>query len=99
MSSPKVASIVRRELAVAIRDLMHHGLLSNVSFLRYVNFHYIILSYFKFFQSKRSSMIPLMGCMSARNVASCPEFTHAWTIIVKYYEMKQGREYNAAPAR
>jgi len=44
-------------------------------------------------------MIPIMGCMSAKNVASCPEFTHAWTIIVKYYEMKQGKEYNAAPAR
>jgi len=28
MSSPKVASIVRKELAVAIRDLMQHGLIA-----------------------------------------------------------------------
>ena len=28
ISSPKVASIVRKELAVAIRDLMQHGMVS-----------------------------------------------------------------------
>jgi hypothetical protein len=43
--------------------------------------------------------MPLMGCMSGRNVANRSDTTHAWTIIVKYYEMKQGREYNSAPAR
>ncbi len=28
MSSPRVASIVRKELAIAIRDLMQHGLIT-----------------------------------------------------------------------
>ena len=28
MSSPRVASIVRKELAIAIRDLMQHGLVT-----------------------------------------------------------------------
>ena len=45
--------------------------------------------------------MPLMSCMSARNSAprngTAP--THAWAIILKYYDMKQGREYNSAPAR
>ena len=45
--------------------------------------------------------MPLISCMSARNSSnrggSVP--THAWSIILKFYDMKQGREYNAAPAR
>jgi hypothetical protein len=38
MSSPKVASIVRKELAIAIRDLMQHGLVTvSVNHLLYSN--------------------------------------------------------------
>lgn len=54
-----------------------------------------------------------MGCMSARSsssnaskasssAASSSKQTapfHAWDVILKYYKMKGGPEYNAAPAR
>jgi hypothetical protein len=44
--------------------------------------------------------MPLMGCMSARNSNRGNQGpTHAWSIILKFYDMKQGREYNSAPAR
>jgi hypothetical protein len=45
--------------------------------------------------------MPLMSCMSAKNSASRngTGLTHAWAILLKYYDMKQGREYNSAPAR
>merc|ERR1719210_2845509 len=45
MNSPLVTTIVRRELAVAVRDLMQHGMIS---------------------AGGRSSIIPFMGCMSAK---------------------------------
>ena len=48
-----------------------------------------------------------MGCMSAKSgqnrgaSASASQSTsiHAWDIIMKYYRMKGGPEFNAAPAR
>jgi len=86
MNSPLVTTIVRRELAVAIRDLMQHGMVS---------------------AGGRSSIIPFMGCMSSKagqNRASASATTsgtliHAWDVIMKYYRMKGGPEFNAAPAR
>ena len=60
-----------------------------------------------FFQvGGRGSFIPFMGCMSARSAlqnksrSSNPSTScHAWEVILKYYKMKGGPEYNAAPAR
>ena len=48
-----------------------------------------------------------MGCMSARSGpqskarsgTSSSSTCHAWDVILKYYKMKGGPEYNAAPAR
>ena len=49
-----------------------------------------------------------MGCMSARSghqnkaknsPASASNTCHAWDVIIKYYKMKGGPEYNSAPAR
>ena len=53
-----------------------------------------------------------MGCMSARSRGqpkasaaasasggSSSSTYHAWDVILKYYKMKGGPEYNAAPAR
>ena len=48
-----------------------------------------------------------MGCMSSKagqNRASASATTsgtliHAWDVIMKYYRMKGGPEFNAAPAR
>ena len=51
----------------------------------------------------RSSLIPFMTCMSARSSSSRSggqsRSYHAWDVIVKYYTMKGGPEYNSAPAR
>ena len=55
-------------------------------------------------------MIPFMGCMSARSRGQSKTSSgtsgssgnssyHAWDVILKYYQMKGGPEYNAAPAR
>jgi len=76
--SPQVTAIVRKELAVAIRDLMHHGLGQ---------------------QSAASSLVPFSGCMSARGSKSQMGILHAWDVVVKFYEMKGGAEFNSAPAR
>jgi len=76
--SPEVTAIVRKELAVAIRDLMHHGLGQ---------------------QSVASSLVPFSGCMSARGTKTQAGILHAWDVVVKFYEMKGGAEYNSAPAR
>merc|ERR1719210_781757 len=91
MNSPLVTTIIRRELAIAIRDLMQHGMIST---------------------GGRPSLIPFMGCMSARSRGqpkasasasasggSSSSTYHAWDVILKYYKMKGGPEYNAAPAR
>ena len=49
-----------------------------------------------------------MGCMSARSghqnkaknsPTSASNTCHAWDVIIKYYKMKGGPEYNSAPAR
>ena len=77
--SPGVTSIVRKELAPAIRDLVHHGLGQGSSSL---------------------SVNPFSGCMSARGGAGAKGgILHAWDVVMKFYEMKGGAEYNSAPAR
>ena len=77
--SPGGTSIVRKELAPAIRDLVHHGLGQGSSSL---------------------SVNPFSGCMSARGGAGAKGgILHAWDVVMKFYEMKGGAEYNSAPAR
>ena len=77
--SPGVTNIVRKELAPAIRDLVHHGLGQGSSSL---------------------SVNPFSGCMSARGGAGARAgILHAWDVVMKFYEMKGGAEYNSAPAR
>ena len=43
MSSPKVASIVRKELAIAIRDLMQHGLIAVRFYFFFSDEHLLVL--------------------------------------------------------
>ena len=76
VSSTKAASIVRKEVAVALRDLMQHGLLTP------------------------SARVSFMSCMSARTSSQTKTApTHAWSVILKFYDMKQGRKCKAAPAQ
>ncbi|XP_064477264.1 RUN domain-containing protein 1-like [Ornithodoros turicata] len=44
-----------------------------------------------------TSIVPL-GCFVLRS-ASVPSLLHAWDLILKYYEIKNGIQYNASPAR
>lgn len=45
-----------------------------------------------------SSVVPFVGCFPQRNVTSA-NFMHAWQLILKYYEIKNGRRYNSSPAQ
>ena len=88
ISSTEVSSLVRKELAVAIRDLMHHGLISGAG------------------RNVVGSIVPFMGCMSSKNTSATASskgggrsLIHAWDIVLKFYSLKLGHEYNAAPAR
>ena len=75
---------MRKELAVAIRDLMHHGLINGAG------------------RNRVASIVPILGCMSSNRAASSnagKSLLHAWDIILKFYELKLGHEYNSAPAR
>ena len=76
--SPEVTAIVRKELAVAIRDLIHHGLYQG---------------------GAAGSMVPFSSCMSARANKQHQTIVHAWDLVLKFYEMKGGAEFNSAPAR
>ena len=75
--SPLVTAIVRRELAVSIRDLIHHGLGQGRGGVR---------------------LVPFSACMSGRQRAGTG-ILHAWDVVIKFYEMKGGAEFNSAPAR
>ncbi|KAL0119623.1 hypothetical protein PUN28_007813 [Cardiocondyla obscurior] len=78
-ANAKLTSAVRKHLAVSVRDLMQHGLTTDV--LR-----------------SGSSVVPFVGCFPQRNVTSS-NFMHAWELILKYYEIKNGRRYNSSPAQ
>ena len=44
-----------------------------------------------------------MSCMSSRSSRAsktgAADFVHAWDIVVHYYKLKRGHEFNSAPAR
>ena len=88
MRSTLLNIIVRRELTSSIRDLMQHGLCE---------------------QSRGGvNLVPFLGCMSGRrNRGGGPldpenevkNVQHAWDIVLYYYNIKRGKEFNAAPQR
>lgn len=45
-----------------------------------------------------SSVVPFVGCFPQRGVTSA-NFMHVWELILKYYEIKNGRRYNSSPAQ
>ncbi|XP_011866744.1 PREDICTED: RUN domain-containing protein 1 isoform X2 [Vollenhovia emeryi] len=45
-----------------------------------------------------SSVVPFVGCFPQRDVTSA-NFMHAWELILKYYEIKNGHRYNSSPAQ
>ena len=50
-------------------------------------------------------MVPFIGCMSAKSAGAGAaskanaSMTHAWEVVLKFYEMKLGHEFNSAPSR
>jgi len=96
ISAPEVSSVVRKELAVSLRDLMHHGLVGRAANVNGGG-------------GGGASMVPFIGgCMSSRAAATgMPAsrhsggrgMTHAWDVILRFYELKMGHEFNSAPAR
>ncbi|XP_050408880.1 RUN domain-containing protein 1 [Patella vulgata] len=75
-SNAAVVQCIRRDLAIAIKDLMEHGLME---------------------VGQSRSVVPF-GCFPSRS-AAVTRSLHAWDLLLKYYEMKHGREYNDSPAR
>lgn len=49
-------------------------------------------------QRATSSVVPFVGCFPQRTVTSA-NLMHAWELILKYYEVKNGRRYNSSPAQ
>lgn len=73
----KLTSAIRKHLAASIRDLLQHGLMTDV---------------------RSNSVVPFMGCFHQRSPSSA-NFMHAWELILKYYEIKNGHYYNSSPAQ
>lgn len=44
------------------------------------------------------SLVPFISCFPVRQ-STQQETMHAWELILKYYEMKNGEEFNSRPAR
>ena len=45
-----------------------------------------------------NSVVPFVGCFPQRNHSTVSTM-HAWLIILKYYEIKNGHRYNSSPAQ
>ncbi|BES95249.1 RUN domain-containing protein [Nesidiocoris tenuis] len=76
-STSRVATIVRKRLAVALQNLIQHGLI-NVS--------------------QNMSVVPFTMCFRIRPSESVAVM-HAWELVLKFYDMKNGDQYNSTPAR
>lgn len=48
--------------------------------------------------SSNTSLVPLAGCFLPKSTYIESDI-HAWSIILKYYYMKNGESYNSTPAR
>lgn len=73
----KVTAVVRKHLAIRVRDLIHHGLMTD---------------------ARANSVVPFVGCFPQRSQPSTHTM-HAWELILKYYEFKNGHRYNCSPAQ
>lgn len=86
----EITALVRKQFAITLQGLMQHGLRDN---------------------SKTStSLVPFIGCMlpihqptSHRRVDETEERPneqmHVWELILEYYHIKNGDQFNDTPAR
>ncbi|XP_046683276.1 RUN domain-containing protein 1 [Homalodisca vitripennis] len=73
----KLATAVRKKLAVSIQNLIQHGLMA---------------------MGQSNSLVPFIGCFPPRQ-ASAKDPMHAWELVLKFYDMKNGEQFNSTPAR
>lgn len=73
----KLATAVRKQLAVGIQNLMQHGLMNVNNSL---------------------SLVPFSMCFRPKETPSSYEM-HAWELILRYYDLKNGDQFNSTPAR
>lgn len=73
----RLATVVRKQLAVAIQNLIQHGLLN-------VN--------------TNLSVVPFTMCFRPR-ISEVSNVMHAWELLLKFYDMKNGDQFNSTPAR
>ncbi|XP_015599015.1 RUN domain-containing protein 1 [Cephus cinctus] len=50
------------------------------------------------FDRRATSVVPFVGCFPQRGPTSSSSM-HAWELILKYYEIKNGHRYNSSPAQ
>ena len=96
--SARVTALVRRELAIALRDLVHHGL-GQVDIDIFIRLSKHKLIWLSAQEAAGRSLVPFSGCMGGRSGRAGAGILHAWDVVLKFYEMKGGAEFNAAPAR
>ncbi|XP_017878619.1 RUN domain-containing protein 1 [Ceratina calcarata] len=48
--------------------------------------------------ARSNSVVPFVGCFPQRN-SSASNVMHAWELVLKYYEIKNGHRYNSSPAQ
>ncbi|XP_029038311.1 RUN domain-containing protein 1 [Osmia bicornis bicornis] len=48
--------------------------------------------------ARSNSVVPFVGCFPQRN-PSTSNLMHAWELVLKYYEIKNGHRYNSSPAQ
>lgn len=58
----------------------------------------VILFFIPFQIGQSVSLVPFIGCFPQRSQSS-GKMMHAWELILKYYELKNGENFNATPAR
>lgn len=73
----KLATVVRKQLAVGIQNLMQHGLM-NIS--------------------NSLTIVPFAMCFRPKESPSSCEM-HVWELILKFYDLKNGDQFNSTPAR
>ncbi|XP_014245245.1 RUN domain-containing protein 1 [Cimex lectularius] len=76
-STSRLATVVRKHLAVGIQNLMQHGLF---------NFN------------NNMSVVPFTMCFKVKTTSGSCDM-HAWELVLKFYDMKNGEKFNSTPAR
>ncbi|KAH9416689.1 RUN domain containing 1 [Dermatophagoides pteronyssinus] len=107
----RVTYMVRKELAIALRNLIHHGLIGHCSWLdsnaANSNNGSMLLSNSAMTAASATTTVGQlfsmgMGCFSAKATPLLISKTrpmHVWQLIIFYYELKNGSKFRSTPSR